>query len=54
MPTMSHCRVPCTSGCRGGRTTFTRQEYTLLFRAGRRPSTRWRLHWKITMLSAVM
>lgn len=54
MPMMSYCRVPCTSGCREGITTFTRQEYTLLFRVGRRLSTRWKLHWKITLLLKVM
>jgi hypothetical protein len=43
MPMMSHCGVPCTGGCQGEITTFTRQEYTLLFRVGRRLSTRWRL-----------
>jgi hypothetical protein len=36
---MRHCRVPCASGCRGGRATFTGQEYVLLFKGGRRLST---------------
>ena len=33
--TMCH-RVSFTSGCRGWRTTFTRQEYIVLYRGGRR------------------
>jgi hypothetical protein len=29
MTVMRHCKMPCTSGCRGGRATCIRQEYML-------------------------
>lgn len=35
MPVTMHHRVPFTSGCRGWRTTITRQEYIPLYRGGR-------------------
>jgi hypothetical protein len=40
MPVMRHCRTLCASSGRGGRATFTRQDYRFLFRGGRRLSTK--------------
>lgn len=39
-PVKRHCRMPCTSGCRGWKATFTRWEYMLLFRGERRLLTK--------------
>jgi hypothetical protein len=36
MPVTKCHRIPFTSGCRGWGTTFTRQEYIILYRGGRR------------------
>jgi hypothetical protein len=33
-----HCRTLCVSGCREGTATFTRQEYTPVFKSGKRLS----------------
>jgi hypothetical protein len=35
LPVTGNCKIPCTSGCRGGRGTFTGQEYMLLFKGER-------------------
>lgn len=35
-PVMRHYRMPCVGGCRGGRATFTEQEYMLLLEGWRR------------------
>jgi hypothetical protein len=49
-PVMRHCRMPCTSCCRG-RATCTGWEYMLLFKDYWQ---RWRPHWKVTVPSAVL
>jgi hypothetical protein len=34
MPNTEKCRIPSTSGCKGGRASSTVQEYMLMFRGG--------------------
>jgi hypothetical protein len=40
MPITEHCRMPFTSGCKGGRASSTVQVYMLMFRGRIRMSTK--------------
>ena len=53
-PLTSYCRTPYVSGSRGRRKTSPGWEYIPLVKGGRTLLTRWRLHWKTTMHSAML
>ena len=54
MPVTMHHRVSCVSGHRWWRTTFTRKEYILVYRGGRRLLAAMGLHCKIVMPPAMI